>query len=292
VTLFYSSPVALAVRGIGTQTPLWRARQAAFHLSPVKSLHDAAALTEMARLAATSEKGYKERQHDCLVHIWELRGLVRDRTFKDALNAASGDEGLTLLQVASREGFADCVEKLLEIGASARLSDSKGQTALHLAAGSNRYEVARLLLANGKAAVNARDQEGRTPLHMAAVSGGAKVSRVLMRFGAQADATNRDGRTAVELAPPRNPLRTEVPQYVKSQKLAMAKVGRYGSFKGLGSKLPAHFVAPKLALTPVGYCPFEDGEIKQLKRGIRNNKKRPAPSGHANNRVNYYCPRG
>merc|ERR1711865_552820 len=60
----------------------------------------------------------------------------------------------------------------------------------------------------------------------------------------------------------------------------------------MGVQLAADVVAPKLVMTPVGYCPLDaDGKVIALKRGIRFAKRRQAPSSPAG-RVNWYAPRG
>ena len=64
------------------------------------------------------------------------------------------------------------------------------------------------------------------------------------------------------------------------------RISRVRYFKGLGTELPSHIVAPKLVLTAVGYCPEEDGQVVQLKRGIRYAKRRQGPSA-PRGRVNW-----
>merc|ERR1711865_409166 len=55
---------------------------------------------------------------------------------------------------------------------------------------------------------------------------------------------------------------------------------------------PPHLVAPKLVLTPTGYCPVDEkGKVIQMSRGIRMAKSRQMPSDPTRH-VNWYAPRG
>ena len=60
-------------------------------------------------------------------------------------------------------------------------------------------DVARMLMSNG-ANVNAADQEGRTALMQAAVYGHVDVARALLSNGAEVNAKDREGRTALTQA--------------------------------------------------------------------------------------------
>jgi ankyrin repeat protein len=76
-----------------------------------------------------------------------------------------------------------------------------GNTAMHMAAISGNTAVARLLLSTPRAgalaaAANAR---GRTPLHFAAVFGHEQVARELMLHGADVNAADQDGCTALHM---------------------------------------------------------------------------------------------
>src|SRR5688572_5031416 len=70
---------------------------------------------------------------------------------------------------AARAGDCGAVGRRIAAGADVRQTDRSGWTALHLAAGSGRGEVARLLLKHG-ADPNAASVGGATPLHSAAAA--------------------------------------------------------------------------------------------------------------------------
>jgi len=153
--------------------------------------------------------------------------------------------------------------------------------------------AARLLLAHGRLPVDARDSFGRTPLHVAALHGAARTARVLARFGADPEALDHERRTPLEsVGEEKAHISAWLRQFAEKRRGVSAGLGAVRPVPALGAQLPAHVQAPKLVLTPVGYCPVdENGEVRQLKRGIRFKKSRRGPS-HPNNRVNWYCPRG
>ena len=72
----------------------------------------------------------------------------------------------SLLHFASRAGFTDLTELLLEHGANPHAVDDHGATPLHLAAAAGHADVALLLVKNG-AALTVADQRGRLPYQLA-----------------------------------------------------------------------------------------------------------------------------
>merc|ERR1712192_18636 len=178
-------------------------------------------------------------------------------------------------------------------GASVHMKDEEGKSALHLAAEGDHATVAQALLAHGRANVSSRDACGQTALLIAANLGHSRTSRVLMRFGANANAACQNGRTPLTEAGnhPDQKLGPWLQQFAAKREHSFANVGKVQYFKGLGAMLPAHVVAPDLRLTPTGMCPFEDGQVKQLPRGIRYSKKRAGPS-QPKCHVNWCSPRG
>lgn len=224
--------------------------------------------------------------------LWQLKDLPRVQAVREAVNARRGKDGRTLLHLAASKGFMEPVKVLLELAASVSAKDAGGRTALHLAAENNRLLVVRLLLSRGRAHADVRDASGRTPLFLAASRGHAAVARVLMRFGANPEASDCNLSTPITAAKEHKRLSAWLEQFLSKRQKISAGLGGVKLVKQLGAELPAHIVAPKLQLTPVGYCPVdENGEVIMLARGIRCNKSRKGPST-PNNRVNWYCPRG
>lgn len=134
--------------------------------------------------------------------------------------------GATALMLAAGQGDEYLAEVLLKAGADPRLSDDKGATSilyalkakrpgvlrllialdaeagagpLLAAAKEGRSEQIRLLLANG-ADVDARNAEGNTALMAAASAAQVEVVRLLLESGANVNAKNENGITALSLA--------------------------------------------------------------------------------------------
>ncbi len=98
------------------------------------------------------------------------------------------------LNVASREGDAQRVSKLIAAGEDIDASDSiYGLTPLHEAASSGSVESVRILLDAG-ATVDSLTNRGQTPLHAAAFHGHLDIVEELIDAGADADKVdhNRD----------------------------------------------------------------------------------------------------
>lgn len=79
--------------------------------------------------------------------------------------------------------------------------DSQGCTALHWAADAGRLDVARCLLEECGADVDALDEEGQAPLHYAALCDHRAVCEYLLERGADGRIATRDGELAADLAP-------------------------------------------------------------------------------------------
>jgi ankyrin repeat protein len=129
-------------------------------------------------------------------------------------------EGRTALHWTIASDSADVAEVLLKHGADLNATNNAGQTALHEAAALASVESARFLL-DQNAPVGARDRDGNTPLILAVQVGQArhsdytvigsltgqekssrvsKVIELLFAHGADVNATNRLGQTALHWA--------------------------------------------------------------------------------------------
>ena len=97
---------------------------------------------------------------------------------------------------AVRSGDLRRIRAALSKGADVSAPDTSGQTALMLAAGMGRADVARLLL-DRRAPVEAKDQNGATALMVATTTGHVSVIRELLKRGADINAANNAGMTPV-----------------------------------------------------------------------------------------------
>lgn len=141
------------------------------------------------------------------------------------------DAALTPLMRASMRGSVEEVRELLSSGADANERDAQlgrtalmwasdggviqalltradveatdsqlGRTALCCAAASGKTEAVRVLLAAGKAHVEARGNDGYTPLICASAGGHVDVVRILVGARADVGAQDEDGFNALQLA--------------------------------------------------------------------------------------------
>jgi hypothetical protein len=102
---------------------------------------------------------------------------------------------------AFKFGDTDVIRTLLELGAPVDFADGNQITMLSRSVLNHELELAKMLIARG-ANVNATDKLGMSPLLWAASSdfGDTTMVELLLKSGAKADAKNRDGRTALDLA--------------------------------------------------------------------------------------------
>ncbi|VDP82087.1 unnamed protein product [Echinostoma caproni] len=98
------------------------------------------------------------------------------------------------------KGNIECMETLIESGANVDMAEQSGLTALHMATDGEQTRAIKLLVKAG-ANVEARDHSmGWTPLLRCAGlknNGNVDVAYELIRLGAQVDALDGDGKTAL-----------------------------------------------------------------------------------------------
>mmetsp|Transcript_5617 Transcript_5617/g.13193 ORF Transcript_5617/g.13193 Transcript_5617/m.13193 type:complete len:341 (-) Transcript_5617:54-1076(-) len=251
------------------------------------AMADAHKADEMA--AAAHKAAAEGKKHECEVLTWKLKALPREQSVLQAVDKLREVERTkrfrTLLQVVTEAGIVKSTQDLLEMQAQVNMRGPEdGRTALHAAIYKKNRTAARLLLAKGRANVNAQDLKGRTPLHVAALEGDRGTIKVLLDFGAKMDLQNNEGQTPADIVKG-DGAKALFDEY----KARLDKIKKRNGRANL--TLKPHIVAPKLVMTPVGYCPEEDGKVVQLARGIRNTKRRSGvstPKGI----VNWYSPRG
>ena len=112
------------------------------------------------------------------LHTRALKANSRTKQCSSTVNNVCKTDGSTPLMHMCQYGFHHTVANLCTNGAILDYPNSEGQTALHVAAGSNRDEVCRVLLVYG-ARADVRDKQGLTPLLLALSRGHLKLLPVL-----------------------------------------------------------------------------------------------------------------
>lgn len=126
-------------------------------------------------------------------------GLVPANYLSTTSGGGSGD--LSPLHDACRRGNVDLLEECLSNRAPVNVGDRAGNTPLHWAAHSGNADCLRRLLSlSGQIKTSLKNRLGDTPLHQAAYKGRTEIVAALREAGADFEAVNDDGQTAIELA--------------------------------------------------------------------------------------------
>lgn len=110
------------------------------------------------------------------------------------------EDGVTIITQASYQGLTSIVGALLESGADPTLTNAEGINALIAAASEGHKEIVEMLLAVGLIDIDTKDKDGTNALMAAAVRGHKDVIAQLVKKGANVDAQNVDGHTALMFA--------------------------------------------------------------------------------------------
>lgn len=109
------------------------------------------------------------------------------------------------LMIACRNGNTNIVKLCLEFGARNDPHPEFGQTALHAAVSSQQYQAAAALLEVAAASeadgmiCNLTDSDGQSPLHLAARHGSTLLAQLLLSHGASISSVDIHGQTALHL---------------------------------------------------------------------------------------------
>ena len=107
----------------------------------------------------------------------------------------------TPLHQASAAGDVDAVRKLVRSGADATARDSNNRTPINIAAQTGKNEVIQVLVKDFRCSPHTKGFHGRTSLHSACVGGHVDVARNLVtEYGADVNARDNDNDTPLNLA--------------------------------------------------------------------------------------------
>ena len=99
-------------------------------------------------------------------------------------------KGWTALKLAARKNLERCVEVLLDNGADPDIPDEEQFTALHNSVGFPA--IVKLLLTKAKN-INSQNDDGETPLYLAAERGLAESALTLLEYKADPNIINKEG---------------------------------------------------------------------------------------------------
>lgn len=98
----------------------------------------------------------------------------------------TNSDGETPLHVAASEGRFEVAVELLRAGASTIMQDVDGRTVLHIAVCKEYLDIVQLLIDghNGQSMIRLTDSAGRTPLHQAVLQGSDQIVQLFLEKGA------------------------------------------------------------------------------------------------------------
>ena len=140
---------------------------------------------------------------DTLLHIavlYRQPDVMRELIKRGAIIDVANGDGGTALMIASQMGARTEIELLLNASADVDWQTAKGATALMTAAANNQPEALSILLEASSASVDARTPDGFTALMSAALVGADRCIQLLVHAGADPEAANAQGQTALECA--------------------------------------------------------------------------------------------
>ncbi|XP_077086187.1 transient receptor potential cation channel, subfamily N, member 1 [Siphateles boraxobius] len=109
--------------------------------------------------------------------------------------------GAVCLHAAAKKGHTAVVKALLQKGAHVDATTKDGQTALHIAVENCNPQVVQMLLGFGAHVQLRGGKAQETPLHIAArVEGGVRAAEMLLKSGADVNAEQENGETAMHVA--------------------------------------------------------------------------------------------
>ncbi len=112
----------------------------------------------------------------------------------------AASNGWTAMTMAAAKGHAGAVRLLLDAGAAVDPRDVHAWTPLMRASDLGRMDVIRLLVGTGRADLSLINTRGQTALHLAAAAGHLQIYEWLVAAGADPNRADFSGRTPAQIA--------------------------------------------------------------------------------------------
>lgn len=129
-----------------------------------------------------------------------IEALYRYGADLDAATADDADGHATPIQMAAQRGLLEVVDVLLEFGAELEQRNWRGEHLVHIAVNTRNMELLAYLVEQKGASVNVTRHHGKTPLHDAVNRRQADFTAFLLEHGADLDAVDEWGWSALHLA--------------------------------------------------------------------------------------------
>lgn len=165
-------------------------------LSFLDDQHKLACSVQVLHLAAYRTPDWQDRfpKQFGPLHVLAYFGL--HKFFSHFLVAAmdvntQDSDGATALHVAAKNGHVAAAKQLLETDADTNLEDNSGETALHCASRNGDKAIVELLLSHGTNVMK-KDTRGWGALDWAVIEGKDDVVKILLEHGVDAEANGRN----------------------------------------------------------------------------------------------------
>ena len=140
-----------------------------------------------------------------ILHVCALKGkkqalqLLCQKLSPEALNKVSRSSR-NALWYAAHEGFADCVQILLNNGVEPNKADDEGLFPLAAACKLGHFDTVRKLAVSSKVNLNVKDTTGKTPMVHAVIAGQLEIVRFLIQLKAKVNTPDRTGMSPLHHA--------------------------------------------------------------------------------------------